>query len=59
MDPTKQIANSLRPVYLQRAIQKDKRVVEFNSDIDNFPGVRNIENFVIAAMIDEDDRGSL
>lgn len=32
-------------------------MVEFNSDIDNFPGVRNIENFIIAAMNDVDDFG--
>jgi hypothetical protein len=55
VDPTILIANSMKPQYLKRAIQKDKKVKGFNPDIDNFPGVRNIENFIIAALIDETD----
>jgi hypothetical protein len=54
-----ELVNSMKPNYLKSAIQKDKHLKAYNSDIDNFPGVRNIENFIIAAMVDEDDRGNL
>ncbi len=55
IDPSKLIANSLKPQYLKRAIKRDQKVIEFNPDIDNFPGVTNIENLIICAMTDEDD----
>jgi hypothetical protein len=55
VDPSPQIANSMKPRYLKRAINKDKILKNFNADIDNFPGVSNIENIIIAAMTDEDD----
>jgi hypothetical protein len=63
VDPSPQIANSMKPRYLKRAINrclkkeihKDKILKNFNPDIDNFPGVSNIENIIIAAMTDEDD----
>jgi hypothetical protein len=45
----------MKPRYLKRAINKDKILKNFNADIDNFPGVSNIENIIIAAMIDEDN----
>lgn len=45
----------MKPRYLKRAINKDKVLKNFNPDIDNFPGVSNIENIIIAAMTDEDD----
>lgn len=57
VDPNPQIANSMKPRYLKRAINRDKVLKNFNADIDNFPGVSNIENIVIAAMTDEDDYG--
>jgi hypothetical protein len=57
-DPTQLIANSMKPRYLKRAINKDKTLKGFNPDIDNFFGVTNIENFIIAAMTDEDDWGN-
>lgn len=41
--------------YLKQAIQKDRKVKGFNPDIDNFPGVTNIENFIIAALTDAND----
>ena len=59
VDPTKELVNSMKPNYLKTAIQKDKHLKAYNADIDNFPGVRNIENFIIAAMTDEDDHGKL
>lgn len=49
----------MKPQYLKRAIKKDKKVVGFNPDIDNFPGVSNVENFIIASMTDEGDDGVL
>lgn len=55
VDPTQILANSMKPTYLKKAIQKDKKVKGFNADIDNFPGVRSIENFLIAALTDEND----
>lgn len=33
---------------------KKKPDATFNSDVDNFVGVKNIKNCVIAAIIDED-----
>ena len=36
-------------------VTTDKRAVGFNSDIDNLAGVREIESFILSAMIDEDD----
>lgn len=59
VDPTQELVNSMKPNYLKTAIQKDKHLKAYNADIDNFPGVRNIENFIIAAMTDEDDAGRL
>ena len=56
VDPNPKIANSMKPRYLKRAMNKDKILKNFNPDIDNFPGVSNIENIIIAAMIDEDNR---
>lgn len=55
VDPNPLIANSMKPRYLKRAINKDKILKNFNADIDNFPGVSNIENIIIAAMTDEDN----
>ena len=55
VDPNPLIANSMKPRYLKRAFNKDKVLKNFNPDIDNFPGVSNIENIIIAAMTDEDD----
>ena len=49
----------MKPGYLTTAIHKDKHLKAYNADIDNFPGVRNIENFIIAAMTDEEDNGKL
>lgn len=52
---SRHLKNSLKPVYIHR-INDHHKIVGFNSDIDNFPGVPNIENFLIAAMTDEDDQ---
>ena len=41
------------------SIHTDKRAVGFNSDIDNLAGVRDIESFILASMIDEDDKGAV
>ena len=49
----------MNPRYLKRAIKKDKLLKNYNPDIDNFPGVSNIENIIIAAMIDEDNHSNL
>ena len=35
----------------------DKRIVGFNSDIDNLSGIRNIEGYILAAMTDINDLG--
>ena len=59
VDPTQERANSMKPNYLKTTIHKDKHLKSYNGDIDNFPGVRNIENFIIAAMTDENDQGKL
>jgi hypothetical protein len=59
VDPTTLIANSMKPEYIKRAIQKDSKVKGYNPDIDNFPGVNNIENFIIAALTDESDLGGI
>ena len=40
---------------LSSKVTTDKRAVGFNSDIDNLAGVREIESFILSAMIDEDD----
>jgi hypothetical protein len=44
---------------MTRRVHTDKRAVGFNSDIDNLAGVREIQNFILAAMIDDDDQGAL
>ena len=49
----------MKPRYLKRAMNKDKILKNYNPDIDNFPGVTNIENIIIAAMIDEDNNSKL
>lgn len=47
----------MKPKYLKQAIHRDQHLKSFNPDIDNFPGVRNIENFIIAALVDESNSG--
>ena len=44
---------------MTRRVHTDKRAVGFNSDIDNLAGVRDIQNFILAAMIDDNDQGVL
>jgi hypothetical protein len=38
-------------------IQKKKLEPVFNSDIDNFIGVKNIRNYIIASLNDTDSLG--